>query len=363
MAAPRARELSSKVLAPVFPAEDISKGCRVRHSEAPPVKSQMKVPGASELSPCQGSSGYQGTHLESSATGVSHAALLYYTLVQDGALPGGYLHSFESLSRVARYSAERTSQKKALLTNADAAVFLHDLQKKAQEVAKLQKSAEDQFLIAAAIKPRRFHARFQKGQFEGTSARQDAEEAERRRWLRTLSDLLKGTPTPMGTLLLEKATNENLLGGGRRASTLRSRVRSVRKFLSWLAITHECVYPTELTQLTDFLQVRLSEPCNRGALKGTHHALIFLEEMAGVTAVQRFTSTQLYNVVCRELLSSALPGRPSKQAPRVLTTILAALEELVHDENFPSHFRAFSWWLLVQNWATLRFSDPPRNQA
>ena len=161
----------------------------------------------------------------------------------------------------------------------------------------------------------------------------------------------------MGQLLSTKPGNIQLLGGGKRASTLRSRVRGVQKFLSWLAIHQEKVFPDSVSQLLEFLQVRLSEPCNRGSLKGSHRALVFLEETAGVPAAERLTNTQLYNVSYKELLSSASPARHAKQAPRVLVSILSALEGLVVGTEAAIYLRTFAWWLLLQNWATLRFSD------
>ena len=95
--------------------------------------------------------------------------------------------------------------------------------------------------------------------------------------------------------------------------------------------------------------------CNRGFFKGSHHSMVFLESMAGVSPQDRFTDRQLYNVLYQELLVAALPGRPAKQAPRVLTAMLVALEHLVVCAQTPRYYRVFSWWLLV--WATLRFSD------
>ena len=44
-------------------------------------------------------------------------------------------------------------------------------------------------------------------------------------------------------------------------------VRGVKRFLSWLALRHELTYPTALSQLTEHLQVRLQEPCNRAPSK------------------------------------------------------------------------------------------------
>ena len=140
-------------------------------------------------------------------------------------------------------------------------------------------------------------------------------------------------------------------------STLRSRVRGVKRFLSWLALRYELTYPTALSQLTEYLQVRLQEPCNRGSLKGSHHSMVFLEAMAGVLPQDRFTGGLSYNVLYQELLVAALPGSPTKQAYRVFTAMLVALEHLVVCVQTPRYYRVFSWWLLIQNWATLRFSD------
>ena len=69
---------------------------------------------------------------------------------------------------------------------------------------------------------------------------------------------------------------------GRRASTLRSRVRAVRRYLNWLATNHGAGYPRELEHVTGYFQARQSEPCTRNALPGAHTAIAFMEEVAGV---------------------------------------------------------------------------------
>ena len=104
----------------------------------------------------------------------------------------------------------------------------------------------------------------------------------------------------MGSLLKDKP-GQQLVGGGRRASTLRSRVRGARKFLSSLAINRELNYSTSSDQLPEFLHVRLSEPCNKRALKGTHQSFIFLEEMVGTPAQERFRGSALYGVIYQEV--------------------------------------------------------------
>ena len=85
--------------------------------------------------------------------------------------------------------------------------------------------------------------------------------------------------------------------------------------------------------------------------------MVFLEAKAGVSPQDRFTDSQLYNVLYQELLVAALPGNPAKQVPRVLTAVLVAVEHLVVCAQMPRYYRVFAWWLLIQNWATLRFPE------
>ena len=161
----------------------------------------------------------------------------------------------------------------------------------------------------------------------------------------------------MGALLAAQPSNLQLLGAGRRAATLRSRVRAVKRFLDWLAVSHVKGYPTELHDFTGYLQARQSEPCTRGALKGAHKALVFMEEVAGVTAQARITTSSLYLVIQMELLANSIPGRPTRQAPRMFMSMLAALEELTVNDKALPYYRVYAWWILLQSWGTMRFSD------
>ena len=204
---------------------------------------------------------------------------------------------------------------------------------------------QEQFVVATTLRPRRYRARYLECAIQGPTARQDADEAERARWIQVLADMLKATHTSMSQLL---STSTKLLRGGRTVSTLRSGVRVLRRFLSLLALNHQQVYPLSWLQLTEYLRVNHEEPCSSAGLKNTYQANSFLKEMAGVPSKQRFTNSQLYHVFHQELLASALPGRPSKQAPRSLVPVLAALNPLVVDHDTPQYFRMFAWWLLLQ---------------
>ena len=155
---------------------------------------------------------------------------------------------------------------------------------------------QEQFVVATTLRPRGYRARYLDRAIQGPTARQDADEAERARWIQVLADMLKATRTSMSQLL---STSMKLLRGGRAVSTLRFRVGVLRRFLSLLALNHQQVY----LQLTEYLQVKLEEPRSRAGLKNTHQAYSFLEEMAGVPSEQRFTISQLYYVVHQELLA------------------------------------------------------------
>ena len=70
-----------------------------------------------------------------------------------------------------------------------------------------------------------------------------------------------------------------------------------------------------MQNLTDFLQVRLPEPCSRGALNGVHQGFTLLKEISGVESMNRLTNSQLYSVIYKEMLSSATQGGTPQTSP------------------------------------------------
>ena len=85
---------------------------------------------------------------------------------------------------------------------------------------------QEQFVVTTTLRPRRYRARYLECAIQGPTARQDADEAEQARWIQVLADMLKATHTSMGQLL----STSTKLGVGRTVSTLRSRVRVLRRF-------------------------------------------------------------------------------------------------------------------------------------
>ena len=96
-------------------------------------------------------------------------------------------------------------------------------------------------------------------------------------------------------------------------------MRSIQKFLVWLAAAHQLTYPSSHLQLIEYMQIGHSEPCPRGSLKLTHVAFVFLEELSCVQ--EKYTEVSLYLSAKKELMAT---DPESKQAQRCPLVVLAA---------------------------------------
>ena len=171
---------------------------------------------------------------------------------------------------------------------------------------------QDQFATAATLKPRKHQANFQASLLPRKTQKMQ-KKCDVSWCLPTYYEAL----TPHGCTNRKIKGSVELLGGERRASTIRPRVRCTKKILPGSKSKTKRLTPVTSCSSQTFSGCVSRSPCNRGALKGVHRAVIFSEKMAGVNAEARFTSTQSHTVVYKELLTTALPGRPRKQAPRV----------------------------------------------
>ena len=100
----------------------------------------------------------------------------------------------------------------------------------------------------------------------------------------------------------------------------------------------------------------VQKTATRGGLKAAHQATRFFEEISTIPEPGRLTDSAVYVLAKKEILAAALLGSFPKQAP-MFPTVLAALEDVVFDPSVVLYFRICSWWILVQCWGTLRFSD------
>ena len=91
----------------------------------------------------------------------------------------------------------------------------------------------------------------------------------------------------------------------------------MKKYLAWLALAHEETFPSEVHHVSEYLEMR--------GLKSTHRALVFIEDIAAVET--KLTQVPLYSILYKELLSSTLTGGNQRQAPRIPTVMVQALED------------------------------------
>ena len=147
--------------------------------------------------------------------------------------------------------------------------------------------------------------------YSGPTARQDAENAEKSRWLTNLAVLLTDTPTPLGTrLAIQRAVHGSMVLGLRPGS-LRNRVRVVRRFFVWLAHSYQVPFPVLEEHFLDYLALRVQEPCTRNVLKCTHEGFVFLEEVSELKPAEQ---THSQTTVSKHLRRAPLSDSPKSSA-------------------------------------------------
>ena len=154
--------------------------------------------------------------------------LLNHTLVIDRAVPAGYLEAFLPFEHPVRRAAERRQQRYMMLSEAEAAMKLEQHREQQGAQTQVEQHLSDQLVMLAELKPRRLRTRWQKMSYDGPTGRRDAEQD-----LRTKG--LCGCCQSCSEAQIRRwencsPSNVELLGAGRRASTLRSRIRAVQSF-------------------------------------------------------------------------------------------------------------------------------------
>ena len=161
----------------------------------------------------------------------------------------------------------------------------------------------------------------------------------------------------MGQLLVAKPGQVQMLGGGCWASTLLSRLRAMRVWLSRLALNYEVACPRELDHYVANLQVRLSESCTPGALRAH-----FFRLHGGPVLNARRRKNE-HEPIPRRVEGTHHRGscraRLSKQAPRMFTIMLGAQEALITDTGMPPYFRVTGMLGVATKQWKCHFQRPP----
>ncbi len=164
--------------------------------------------------------------------------------------------------------------------------------------------------------PRFATARRRGAALDGDSrAREKAEDAERAKWLGRLQGILD---TLEGTLRRESGCADDrrlikALVGGRRASTLRARVRTWERYRQWLRGARGLEHPRSAGDFVDYLLDRAQEPCGRSVLRGAYDMLRFAEEMVGTPNADRISEMPLVKASLKGLIAEAAAIGPNRR--------------------------------------------------
>ncbi len=152
----------------------------------------------------------------------------------------------------------------------------------------------------------------------------------------------------------------SFLAAGRRARTLRTRLRAWKSFASWLRLAYGEGWPSTWSRVAEFLELRASEPCSRAVVRHIYHGVRFMQEAGGYEGDAAVANHKLLRRYLKEIesrLGARAGGGTARQAPRPLTSQVEALEALVVNEQLAPWIRAYGWWLSLKCWSTLRHDD------
>ncbi len=179
-----------------------------------------------------------------------------------------------------------------------------------------------------------------------------AENDKRNKFVAELVDVLIAIDSPAARAAADTGDLRgalSLAAGGRRANTLRTRLRAWRAFARWLKAAHDEAWISHWGRVIEYARMRAMEPCGRQTLLGIFWAITFINRAAGYAAIEN----SIYSASCEELLagvSSRAGGAAARPAPTALAMHLACFEAMVVDEALPVWLRAYSAWKRSQCW-------------
>ena len=193
-------------------------------------------------------------------------------------------------------------------------------------------------------------------------AREIAEEKERRRWLDELSEIIKEAGLPLAVLAERSPNAEAILrrcAQGRRATTLRKRVRDWRKARSYFLRALGTPWPADAADVLEYIEARASEPCHKTTLQSFHLALAFVERAGGIRASEGLAGDPIVVGALEEVTLAVTGGRVKPRRPALREPVIFTVvrEMMVVDDSAEFYDRIYCWWLLVKTWASLRFDD------
>jgi hypothetical protein len=221
-------------------------------------------------------------------------------------------------------------------------------------------AAQRRATVVAPLVARREEGSWRSG---GARARAPDPAAVLGRWAREAGNLVLSCGLPAGKEILSSAMPEALaarLCGGRRASTVKRRVREAHKLVRWLLAAYNRTWLTRPAELMDYLMERALEPCAPSVPPQVLAAVEFVEAIGGVPEAERLSRRPTVVAVARDIgveCQGRKIGRMVKKAPPLLISIMVALEWVVMDTGKEPYMRVYAWTRLLRVWMCLRWSD------
>ena len=192
-----------------------------------------------------------------------------------------------------------------------------------------------------------------------------AEERDRDRWVLEAVEIFTRDEWPIAGIAEGAVDPQAVLRrslGGRRARTLRARVRTWRRVRAWLVAAGYCPCPQGLAgarHIVEYLCELAGGACARTVPRAILSALQFIEQCGAVDKSNRVSEHALVTSTVKDLERELALGstRQRRKAPQYPISVLIALECTVMDKSFLPYKRVFCWWKLVRVWGSMRFDD------
>ena len=193
------------------------------------------------------------------------------------------------------------------------------------------------------------------------SGRRKAEDSERQRWASEVAAIVEEAKLPSAQVAEGMHSKETALlraARGRRASTLRRRVRDWRKARRYFLLTTGQVWPRGVAAALEYVEVCAESPSGKGLALDFLNALTFMERGGGVAPADSLHRNELLITAVADVRGAETEDpRGRGQAPRLPLSAAIALERLILTQDAPKFVRMMAWFKLIKLWGALRFDD------
>ena len=190
------------------------------------------------------------------------------------------------------------------------------------------------------------------------------ENGELAKWVPRLVEILRNSKGPVSLELVRTSDPQRAvegIAGKSRAATLKKRIRDWERFAGWLDFECGVKWPTEPSQLVNYLFFLADAPCARTVPLSFLSSLRWFEARAGFPVGSRFCENQLVlrNV---EHVTSLLDteGFLTRKAVRFSMAMVISLELMVEDTTENKVVRLGAWCRLLKVYGVMRSDDLQR---